>query len=204
MPETRDEWFDRVNRVIAEGGARRVKWAQWPTWPFEGETVPKLLEPPTTEPERGGASGVDCQNCELAKHLPAETVLWYDDLWFLTWAEGQALPFGAFLMPRRHADLSDLTTIEAQRGGQLLVLVEQAAVATLDIPRMQVARWGDGAEHMHWWLYARPTGMLQLRGTFLSHWDDILPVRDPAEHRSDMVLVARALQRTAGGHLSPR
>jgi hypothetical protein len=71
----------------------------------------------------------------------------------------------------------------------------------LPIPRIQVARWGDGSEHLHWWLYARPTGQLQLRGTFLSHWDDLLPGGDAAAARADGELFAATLVEFVGGEL---
>ena len=61
------------------------------------------------------------------------------------------------------------------------------------MPRVQVLRWGDGGEHLHWWLLARPTGILQLRGTFLALWDDILPARDPIHVMKDLKLVADRL-----------
>lgn len=199
MPETAQQWYDRVSAAIAADGYRESDWGQWPTWPFDGELTPRRLDPPGEEQPRRGIDGVDCRSCQTGRELPAHDVLWFDGHYYLTWARGQALPFGAFLMPREHADLATLSPVVAARGGELLSLVERAAVDVLDVPRIQVARWGDGGEHLHWWLYARPTGMNQLRGTFLSHWDDILPVRDEAAQRADMVLVARRLAELAGG-----
>lgn len=102
-------------------------------------------------------------------------------------------------MPRRHADLRDLTPQEAGRQGELLAAIEAAATASLPISRIQVARWGDGGEHLHRWLYARPTGMLQLRGTFLSHWDDLLPPRPVDEVAADAALWSAALSARVGG-----
>ena len=67
-----------------------------------------------------------------------------------------------------------------------------------------MTRWGDGTEHLHWWLFARPTGQLQLRGTFLSHWDDLLPAGDPMTARADCESVAARLVQLAGGELVRR
>ena len=85
----------------------------------------------------------------------------------------------------------------------LLTYTERAACEVLDLPRVQVARWGDGAEHLHWWLFARPTGMAQLRGTFVTLWEDLLPLSDPAALRADLDLVAARLVELAGGTALP-
>lgn len=57
-------------------------------------------------------------------------------------------------------------------------------------------------EHLHWWLYARPTGMLQLRGTFLALLDDLLPARPPEDVRPDALLWATALGELVGGSIA--
>ena len=53
------------------------------------------------------------------------------------------------------------------------------------------------------WLFARPTGVTQLRGTFVTLWEDLLPVRDPAALRADLDLVAARLVELAGGTALP-
>ncbi len=203
MPETPQEWYERVARVLARDGYRETNWSQWPSWPFEGELAPRPLDPPADkEPPRGGAGGVDCFVCRGVADLDPDYVVWHDDLFVLGMPhEPSSLPFALFLMPKRHADLQDLTPTEAARQGELLALLEQAACAELLVPRIQVARWADGAEHLHWWLFARPAGMLQLRGTFLSHWDDLLPQRGRDAARADGELVAARLLELAGGRL---
>ena len=106
-------------------------------------------------------------------------------------------------MPRRHTDLSGLTDSEAARMGVLLANLERAIVEVLDVPRIHASRWGDGSEHLHWWIYGRPTGVLQLRGTFLALWEDLLPVRDATEERQDIDLVMARLVDLAGGEAFP-
>jgi hypothetical protein len=54
------------------------------------------------------------------------------------------------------------------------------------VARVHVNRWGDGSAHLHLWFLARPYGRLQLRGTFLSLWDDILPPIDEAVWRANL------------------
>lgn len=201
MVETPQQWHARVQAALAARGIRETGWEQWPSWPFEGGLTVRPLDPPAdAEPPRGGAGGVGCFVCEGVARLDPGYLVWQDDLFVLGLpSEPSSLPFAMFLMPKRHADLQDLSGAEAARQGELLALVERAACTELEVPRIQVARWGDGGEHLHWWLFARPTGMLQLRGTFLSHWDDLLPRRDPAEARRDAELVAARLVELAGG-----
>lgn len=204
MPETPQEWYARTRSTIDTSGYREADLESWSSWPWTGKLRAKPLDPPADEePPRGGAGGRDCHTCESARSLDPGYVLWHDSSWMLGLPlESRALPFALFLMPRRHADLQDLTTEEARRQGELLSAVEQAACAVLPVPRIQVARWGDGGEHLHWWLYARPTGMLQLRGTFLSHWDELLPPVPAEIFRADQHLVVAELQRIAGGEVT--
>lgn len=36
-------------------------------------------------------------------------------------------------------------------------------------------RWGDGGSHLHVFFLGRPAGMLQLRGSCLPLWEEMLP-----------------------------
>ena len=81
--------------------------------------------------------------------------------------------------------------------------LERAACDVLDIPRVQVFRYGEGLEHLHWWVAARPTGTTQLRGSFVVQWNSVLPPGDPAAQRADLDLVAARLVELAGGQALP-
>jgi diadenosine tetraphosphate (Ap4A) HIT family hydrolase len=202
MPESAEEWYARVRDGLETDGYREVPWPGWATWPFEGELHQRPLEAPAEERPRGGTGGNDCVMCGPALQ---DGLVWHDDVAMLgVPAEGTSLPLAAFLMPRRHADLADLTEAEAGRMGQLLTHVERAARDVLDVPRIQVVRWGDGQEHLHWWLMARPTGSHQLRGSFLSLWDDVLPLRPADDLRADLELVAARVVELAGGEVVSR
>jgi hypothetical protein len=48
------------------------------------------------------------------------------------------------------------------------------------------------------WFLARPLSLLQLRGTFLSLWDDILPVIPEQQWRENLALVAAWLAEFGG------
>ena len=201
-PPSAQEWYAATRDRIAATDYRPAPWTDRPTWPFDGVQVQRELRPPGEERPRGGAGGVDCFICEAAAGDGGDYVVWRDDVAMLGQPRDDvALPFVAFLMPRRHADLSDLEPREAGRLGELMVLLERAVTDVLDVPRAQLIRWGDGQEHLHWWVLARPTGMDQLRGAFTPLWDDLLPPRPRAESRGDLEAVARRLVGRAGGEL---
>jgi diadenosine tetraphosphate (Ap4A) HIT family hydrolase len=203
MPQSAQEWYDETRRRIAADGYRAVDWSSWPTWPFEGDLGrPRELAPPGPEPERGGANGVDCFMCTAVADDDAGYILWRDDVAMIGLPlEDISLPFTAFLMPLRHVDLSDLAPHEAARMGELQVYLERAVTDVLDVPRVQVLRYGDGQEHLHWWVVGRPTGVGQLRGTFLPWWGGVLPPRPRDELRADLAAVMTRLVTLAGGEI---
>ncbi|RAG80771.1 hypothetical protein DN069_36305 [Streptacidiphilus pinicola] len=146
----------------------------WEVFPYEGDVQIKVLEPPVLpEPPRNGEDGPeDCHAC--AK--PDEAYLWTDEHWRLrTLAEPASLPAMLMLEPRGHHDLADLPAERAAELGGMLQRIERAVTSLGGVARVHVNRWGDGAAHLHLWLIARPEGMMQLRGTCLPLWDDVLP-----------------------------
>lgn len=204
MPQSSREWYDDVSRRIAERGHQEQDPLSWQTWPWDEDYAVRPLDGPTPEPARQGEGGNECFICD-ANEDPGDYVVWWDDVAMLgRKREGTPIPFLAFLMPRRHSDLAGLSEAEASRMGILLTHLERAVCEVLDVPRIQAARWGDGTEHLHWWIYGRPTGVLQLRGTFLALWEDLLPVRDQGGERDDIDLVVARLVEIAGGEALPR
>ena len=79
------------------------------------------------------------------------------------------------LEPIEHLDLTDLDETYAAELGILTVRIERALMALGGVGRVHVAKWGDGGSHLHVWFFARPEGLLQLRGSSLSDWSDCLP-----------------------------
>jgi hypothetical protein len=100
------------------------------------------------------------------------------------------LPMVLILECRSHLDLGDLPNLLAAELGVMTVRLERAIRSLDGVARVHVNRWGDGAAHLHMWFLARPHGRLQLRGTFLSLWDDILPVIPEQQWRENLALVA--------------
>ena len=144
----------------------------WSNFPYDGDlTMVALDEPVLPEPERGGLTPEDCPVC------PADDsgYLWCGERWRLrSITRGGSLP--VFLLePREHLDFGDLSEDLAAEMGVLAVRVERALASIDGVGRVHVDRWGDGLVHLHLWFYARPAGMLQLKGLFMPSWADTLP-----------------------------
>lgn len=86
--------------------------------------------------------------------------------------------------------------------GVMTVRLERAIRSLDGVGRVHVNRWGDGSAHLHLWFLARPFGRLQLRGTFLSLWDEILPPIPDARWRENLALVAAWLAEFGGTPLA--
>ncbi len=72
-------------------------------------------------------------------------------------------------------DFHELTDEQGAELGVLLVRSQRALATIEGVGRVHVYKWGDAGAHLHVMLFARPAGMMQLRGTFLPLWADILP-----------------------------
>lgn len=169
MPETPEELHARATQ-----GMREVAYTEWDTFPFIGDLTLRSLKPPVeAEPARTGVGGIDCRSCSN----PDDHYLWTDEHWRLSAPRTPSgFPVLVFLQPRAHfADPGDLPDDLAASFGVVLARLERAVKAVGEIGRVHISRWGDGSEHLHWWIYGRPARLLQLRGTFAALWDDILP-----------------------------
>lgn len=169
MPETPEQLHAR-----ATGALRSPPVQDWETFPFVGHAEPRALEAPLErEPPRAGEGGADCPRCARTD----ADYIWTDAHWRLTpLGEPSGLPIILLLEPREHfAEPGDLPDELACELGVLLGRVERAIRAVGEIGRVHVCRWGDGAEHLHWWFLARPARLPQLMGSFAAVWDDVLP-----------------------------
>ncbi|GLZ75540.1 hypothetical protein Afil01_03470 [Actinorhabdospora filicis] len=171
-------------------------FASWHTFPFEGDLRLKPFTPPVApEPPRHGAGGVDCGTCAR----PDASFVWTDEHWRVgTTKAPTGLPAVLFLYPRAHHDLVDMPPELAAGYGPMIQRVERAYLALGGIARVQQARWGDGSEHLHLWFFGRPEGMVQLRGTFLSLWDDVLPPVPEDRWRAGLSAIAAHLAEGGG------
>jgi len=163
-------------------------FVDWPAFPFEGEMRLKpLQEPVSTEPPRRGDRQEQCAAC----HTPDSAYIWSDERWRLKSPPAPSgLPVVVILEPRAHLDLGDLSTMHAAELGVLTVRLERAIRSLESVAQVHVNRWGDGTAHLQQWFLARPHGFLQLRGPFMTMWDEILPPVEEHEWQMNLEYIA--------------
>jgi len=187
MPETAEELFARCrDRLVVPDVAG------WDTWPFTGELGVRALEPPLAEEApRHGAGGRDCAGCTR----PDGDYVWTDADWRIATTDGPTgMPLVLFVEPRaHHAEPGDLPDELAASLGLLLARVERAARGLGDIGRVHLCRWGDGSEHLHWWVIARPARLPQVLGSLCELWDEVLPPTPEPIWRENIARVVAAL-----------
>ena len=149
--------------------------------------VKPLAAPVEVEPPRSGEDAAECVACGT----PDDAYIWVSERWRVRAMDRPTgLPMVLILECRSHLDLGDLTNLLAAELGVMTVRLERAIRSLDGVARVHVNRWGDGSAHLHLWFLARPHGRLQLRGTFLTLWDDILPVIPEQQWRENLALVA--------------
>lgn len=181
---------------MADTPSNLPPFVTWPSFPFEGHLRTKRLEPlVSTEPPREGEDPESCKAC----NTPDEEYIWVGDRWRVKALDRPSgLPVVLILELRSHLDLGDLPNLMAAELGVMTVRLERAIRSIDGIARVHVNRWGDGAAHMHMWFLARPTGRLQLRGSFLSLWDDIIEPIAESDWRENLAHVAAWLAEFEG------
>ena len=187
MPETPEELWERAHEAL-----RVPPVDDWETWPFDGASSLRQLQPPVErEKPRLGAGGVDCGRCAASD----DEYLWTNDHWRL-WAfdKPSGMPLIVMLETREHfAEPGDLPDALASELGILIARIERAIRSLGELGRVHVCRWGDGGEHLHWWFIARPARLPQLIGSFAAIWDDILPPTPEEVWRADLDALRAAL-----------
>lgn len=171
-------------------------FTRWPSFPFEGDMrVKNLAAPVEVEPPRSGEDAADCVACNTSD----DAYIWVSERWRVRGMDRPTgLPVVLILECRSHLDIGDLPNLLAAELGVMTVRLERAIRSLDGVARVHVNRWGDGSAHLHMWFLARPYGRLQLRGTFLSLWDDILPVIPEELWLENLALVAAWLAEFGG------
>ena len=163
-----------------------------PWFPFEGDVrVKQLLPRQVPEPERTSVRAEDCSACAKDD----SEYVWTDANWRLR-GDGEPGPIAGIVLlePRGHYDsFADLPPELLAELGPRTARVERSLLALRDVARVHVARWGDGMGHFHLWFFPRPLGQLQLRGSMLPVWLDVLPPLPDAEKDSALSWIAAAL-----------
>jgi diadenosine tetraphosphate (Ap4A) HIT family hydrolase len=151
-----------------------------------------VLQPPTeVDRPQHGAGGVDCHACAA----PDDEYLWTSERWRVRPLDAPSgLPLVVLVEPREHvAEMGDMPEELAAEMGVVLARCERAARSVGEIGRVHVCRWNDGAEHLHWWVMARPARLPQVVGTFAALWDDILPPLPEKLWRANLAAFVAAL-----------
>ena len=171
----------------------------WGIFPYDLEAAPPVhvLEPPSLpETARMGESGPE--ECFICKKQDVDAV-WTDENWRISAPEQpRGTPIVVFLEPRGHWDMADLPAERSAELGPLFQRIEKAILGLGGIARVHIHRWGDGAAHLHWWFMARPAGMPQFRGFFLSLWDVVLPPVEESIWQGNLSAIAASMAEGGG------
>lgn len=175
MPEDPRDIYKRIQAITDNDGRLPVPiYVVMPQFPYEGQLdVKRIVEPRIPEPPRRGDDGPDeCPRCQYLE----EGGIWADEHWILAVEkEPTGLPVAVQVFPREHVDLGELDDERASELGRIVVHLERAIFGLGSIGRVHVARWGDTDAHLCVFVYARPEGFGEMRGTCLPLWEDILP-----------------------------
>jgi len=163
-----------------------------PWFPFEGDLrVKQLLPRQVPEPDRAALTPDTCPACAQDD----SAYIWTDESWRLR-GSGEPGPIAGIVLlePRGHYDsLADLPAELAAGLGPLTARIERALLTRPDVARVHLARWGDGSAHLHLWFFPRPLGQIQLRGSMLPVWLDVLPALPQEDQVAALARVAAAL-----------
>jgi hypothetical protein len=204
QPETPEDFYARVKAATGDDGRLPVAIEEMPGWdiyPFEIDSLRiKPLQPlADEEPARGGEDPAECFCTREPDPAMTEREVWSNERWVLHLDSASRLPIGLNLGPREHCDLPTVPDHLAGEMGTLIVAVSAAVEALPSVGRVQLAKYGDGGAHLHFFFFGRPARMLQLRGSPLLDWEENLPPVPLEVHRANAEAVADHLLARVGG-----
>ncbi|MBC2934514.1 hypothetical protein [Nocardioides sp. zg-1228] len=188
-----DVWRGRVqDHLDAAGRPPLGGMADWEVFPFErdGLTPKAMGERVVPEPDRS-RDAADCRTCRSLT-VPAQ-VLHTGDRLAVIRPGGTSLPFVANIVARQHVLIDDLDDDGHAELGRLIGRT-YAAVSALDgVGNVHLTKWENGSGHLSVNVMARPLGVLELRGSNLPVWADMLPDIPQAEYDERAEAVRAAL-----------
>ena len=191
MPESAEEFHAR----IGSDPLPLPDVVSWDPFPFEGDLRVRPLRAPAPEQPRAGEHGNACWRCDN----PEANVVWRDEHWTLAPVPpASGLPLVMMLETREHMDFGHMNDELASEFGRICARIVRIVEGMPHIVRCHLGRWGDGSAHHHVWFFGRPEGFGQLRGSFATVWDDILPPGPDDVRRADLAHVARRLAHHGG------
>lgn len=201
MPESAEEVYARVAAAVGSDGRLPMPPSgDWDIFPWEvvdGALVPKVLQPPSDEPARGGEH--EDKPCDICTDPDPTRVVWEDEHWVLIHpGRPSGLPIVLTLHSREHLDYGDLDDELASQFGRISSRLVRIMENLPEIGRVHVDRWGDGGSHLHVWFFARTARLAHVRGSTALEWDDILPPCPEDVWRADLHTVATKLANWGG------
>ncbi len=187
------EFLDRARAAAADDG--RLPLGAMPGWdvfPFEADSlrVRPLVEYADPEPDRR-KDPADCKVCQ-ARQRP-DLVPFEGRQLTVIRTGGTSLVFTANVVSHEHALLDDLDDDGLAELGLLVGRTYRALKALPEVGNVHVNKWENGSGHLAVVLLARPRGVLQLRGSNLPIWADMLPPTPESELAERAEAVRRAL-----------
>jgi diadenosine tetraphosphate (Ap4A) HIT family hydrolase len=203
MPESAQEYYDRLLSAVDDEGRLPVAFTEMPGWdifPYEptGLRLKPLAPLFDEEPAR---QGEDPATCRCIGGKPRDNAIWTNDRWTLLGLD-TGIPITAMLIPEAHHDLADLPPELAREMGELLVVVARAIEALPSVGRCQVARYGDGSAHVHLFFFGRPARVGQFRGSTLVDWEENLPRLPEHVAEENARFVAETIVTAYGGRVT--
>lgn len=204
MPESIEDFHARALAAQEAAGGHlplpEDGYTTWAAFPFDGDLTVKALAPlADEEAAREGDNPAECHCAPSTPARPDWPVRWRDEHWLVKQAPPSGSPAIFVLEPLEHLDMHELSRDRAAEYGVLSVALVQAIEALPSVGRCHIGRWGDGGAHGHVWFIARPTRTPQLRGTFNTLWDDLLPPIPQDVWREHAGAVIAHLVATVGG-----
>jgi hypothetical protein len=185
-------WRGRVqDHLDAAGRPPLGGMAEWEVFPFERDgLVPKPLgERVVPEPSRARTADA-CGTCKAVAR--DDLVLHTGERLAVIRPGGTSLMFVANVVARRHERLDDLDEAGDEELGRLVARTYRALLALPGVGNVQIDKWENGGGHLSVNVLARPLGVLELRGSNLPIWADMLPniPQDEYDARADVVRAA--------------
>ena len=194
MTDPAEVWRGRVQDHLDAAGRPPVGgMAEWDVFPFEASgLVPKPMgERVVPEPSRVRTADA-CGTCRaLARD---DLVLHTGSRLAVIRPGGTSLMFVANVVARDHERLDDLDEAADEELGRLVARTYRALRALPGVGNVQVSKWENGGGHLSVNVLARPLGVLELRGSNLPVWADMLPniPQDEYDERAQAVRAALA------------
>ena len=186
-------WRGRVqDHLDAAGRPPLGGMADWEVFPFERDALtPKPMgERVVPEPDRSRPVEA-CGTCKAIAR--ADLVLHAGERLAVIRPGGTSLMFVANVVSREHERLDDLDEAADEELGRLIRRTYRALRALPGVGNVQVCKWENGGGHLSVNVLARPLGVLELRGSNLPIWADMLPDIPQDEHDARAEVVRAAL-----------